>query len=1101
MTFGKLLIANRGEIAIRIARAASELGLVSVAVHSEDDARSLHLRMADEVVALKGSGAAAYLDMDGIIAAAKETGCDAIHPGYGFLSENAAFAAKCAEAGLAFVGPRPEVLDRFGDKAKARALAAECGVPLLDGTSGATSLEEARDWFKALIEREGDGAALMLKAVAGGGGRGMRPVRKLDELDDAYARCQSEAKAAFGIGDVYLERFIPHARHIEVQILGDGEEVTHLWERECTIQRRHQKLMEIAPSPSLSSGMREQLIEDALTLAREIGYDNIGTFEFLVDADSEESYAFIEANARLQVEHTVTEEVTGVDLVETQLRLAQGATLDGLGLDVGEVPLPRGNAIQLRVNMETMDASGAAKPAGGTLSAFEPPSGPGVRVDTFGYTGYTTNPNFDSLLAKLVVHHASPDYAEAVARTRRALAEFRIEGCPTNIGFLQNLIADKDVAANRVYTRLIDERAAELTAEGTEAQAKRYFTDGASAVAAKREKVEGPAGTVPVGAPMQGKVVSIDVKPGDEVPAGTQLAVLEAMKMEHLVHAAESGIVRELGAEPGQVLFEGDPLIFIEPASIDATAQGEDAAVDPDFIRPDLAEVIERHAIGLDERRPDAVERRRKRNQRTARENIDDLCDEGSFIEYGSLLLAAQRRRRSMEDLIKMSPADGLITGVGTVNADKFGEEKARVMVLSYDFTVFAGTQGAMNHKKTDRVLKIAEDWKLPIVWFAEGGGGRPGDTDSPGVAGLDTPSFLKFAELSGLVPLVSIVSGRCFAGNAALVGCSDVIIATANSNIGMGGPAMIEGGGLGVYAPEDVGPIDVQTKSGVVDIAVEDEAEAVEAAKKYLAYFQGPLGDWEEEDQRLLRQAIPENRLRVYDIYKVIDLVADKGSVLELRREFGIGIVTALVRIGGKPMGLIANNPKYLAGAIDAPAADKAARFMQLCEAFGLPILSLCDTPGFMVGPDVEADAQVRRVSRMFVTAASMTVPFFTVVLRKGYGLGAQAMAGGSFHAPFFNISWPTGEFGGMGLEGAVRLGYKREMEAIEDLDEREAFFQKMVAKYYENGKAINMASFLEIDEVIDPMETRRWVMRGLASVPPRREAKPKHRPFIDTW
>ncbi|MAB15133.1 carboxyl transferase domain-containing protein, partial [Parvibaculum sp.] len=468
---------------------------------------------------------------------------------------------------------------------------------------------------------------------------------------------------------------------------------------------------------------------------------------------------------------------------------------------------------------------------------------------------------------------------------------------------------------------------------------------------------------------------------------------------------------------------------------------------------------------------------------------------------YGSLILAAQRRRRSMEDLVKMSPADGLITGIGTVNADKFGEEKARAMVLSYDFTVFAGTQGAMNHKKTDRVLKIAEDWKLPVVWFAEGGGGRPGDTDSPGVAGLDTPSFLKFAELSGLVPLVSIVSGRCFAGNAALVGCSDVIIATANSNIGMGGPAMIEGGGLGVYAPEEIGPIGVQTKNGVVDIAVEDEAEAVEAAKKYLSYFQGPLGDWEEEDQRLLRQAIPENRLRVYDIYKVIDLLADKGSVLELRRDFGIGIVTALVRIGGKPMGLIANNPKYLAGAIDAPAADKAARFMQLCEAFGLPVLSLCNTPGFMVGPDVEADAQVRRVSRMFVTAASLTVPFFTVVLRKGYGLGAQAMAGGSFHAPFFNISWPTGEFGGMGLEGAVRLGYKREMEAIEDLEEREAFFQKMVAKYYENGKAINMASFLEIDEVIDPMETRRWVMRGLASVPPRREAKPKHRPFIDTW
>ncbi len=386
-------------------------------------------------------------------------------------------------------------------------------------------------------------------------------------------------------------------------------------------------------------------------------------------------------------------------------------------------------------------------------------------------------------------------------------------------------------------------------------------------------------------------------------------------------------------------------------------------------------------------------------------------------------------------------------------------------------------------------------------MFFTEGGGGRPGDTDSLGVAGLDTPSFLAYARLSGLVPRVGINSGRCFAGNAALLGSSDVIIATKNSNIGMGGPAMIEGGGLGVFTPEEVGPVSVQAPNGVIDVLVEDEMEAVAAAKKYLSYFQGDLKDWSAGDQRVLRHLIPENRLRIYDIRAVIEGLCDTGSVLELRRDFGHGMVTALVRIEGRPMGLIANNPAHLAGAIDGDAADKASRFMQLCDAFGIPVLSLCDTPGFMVGPDAEKTALVRRVSRMFVTAGSMTVPMFTIVLRKGYGLGAQGMAGGSFHAPFFIISWPTGEFGGMGLEGAVRLGYRKEMEAIKDPVEQKKFFDERVARSYEHGKAINMASFLEIDQVIDPVETRRWIARGLASLPKPDFTKGKRRNFVDTW
>lgn len=571
--------------------------------------------------------------------------------------------------------------------------------------------------------------------------------------------------------------------------------------------------------------------------------------------------------------------------------------------------------------------------------------------------------------------------------------------------------------------------------------------------------------------------------------------------MEHVAHALAAGVVRRIAARKGDVLAHGQPLLFLEPVEDAGDHAGaQDDIGDPDAIRPDLAEVRERHEIGLDHRRPDAVARRRKTGQRTARENISDLCDEGSFIEYGALALAAQRRRRPLEELVNISPADGLVAGIGSVNGSHFGDDRSRCMVLSYDYTVFAGTQGMMNHKKTDRMFQLAEQWRLPVVLFAEGGGGRPGDTDAMLVAGLDCMSFFTFARLSGVVPRVGIVSGRCFAGNAALLGCCDVIIATENATIGMGGPAMIEGGGLGVYAPEEVGPVSMQSPNGVIDVVVRDEEEAVRVARQYLSYFQGSTSDWEAADQRRLRQLIPENRLRVYDIHAVIETLADSGSVLELRREFGRGIVTALVRIEGRPFGLIANNPRHLGGAIDADAADKAARFMQLCDGFGLPIVSLCDTPGFMVGPDAEKTAMVRHVSRMFVTAAGMSVPMFTIVLRKGYGLGAQAMAGGSFHAPFFTIAWPSGEFGAMGLEGAVRLGYRKELEAVADPDQRQALFERMVAESYEKGKAINMASFLEIDDVIDPADSRQWLLRGLRSVPPASETR-KVRRFIDTW
>jgi acetyl/propionyl-CoA carboxylase alpha subunit/acetyl-CoA carboxylase carboxyltransferase component len=1100
--FRKLLIANRGEIAIRIARAASELGIVTAAVYAADDATSLHVRKADEAIALGRAGAAAYLDIERIIAVAKEAGCDAIHPGYGFLSENVNLARRAAAEGITFVGPSPDALQLFGDKIAARKLAATVGVPVIEGTIGETSLEAAQAFFKSL-----NGSAMMIKAVSGGGGRGMRAVREAGDVAEAYARCCSEAKAAFGDETVYVERLVEDARHIEVQIVGDGAgAVMHFGERECTIQRRNQKLIEIAPSPSLSTGLRKRILDAALKLAGAAKYDNLGTFEFLVDAsDSSEGafFAFIEANPRLQVEHTVTEEVMGVDLVATQIKIAAGRTLDSLGFAKTYVAVPRGYAIQLRVNMETMDAAGDTQPSSGTLTAFDMPSGPGVRVDTFGYSGYRTSTSFDSLLAKLIVHSVSSNFSDAVTKAYRAACETRIDGVATNMSFLQALLTHGDFAINRVNTRFIEKNIGELFASAAAAHPHLFFEPaaGAATAAPAGAKQTAPAGTVAIGVPLQGTVVVVAVNDGDMVRPGQQIAVVEAMKMEHLITAAQGGIVRLVVAKMGDTLYKDDPIVFLEPTDIAGELEVAGEAVDLDLVRPDLAEMLARQAFTRDENRPDAIARRRKTNQRTTRENIAALVDDGSFIEYGSLAIAAQRARRSLDDLISNTPADGLVAGLGTVNGSHFEPDRARCMVIAYDYTVLAGTQGQRNHKKQDRMFRLAEELHTPVVLFAEGGGGRPGDTERLGVTGLDVPTFGAFARLSGLVPLVGVVSGRCFAGNAALLGCCDVIIATRDTTLGMGGPAMIEGGGLGVYKPEEVGPTDVMAPNGVIDVLVEDEAEAVEAAKKYLSYFQGPIKTWSAPDQRLLRRAIPENRLRVYEIRTVIETLADHDSVLELRPQFGTGIVTAFVRIDGQPYGLLANNPKHLGGAIDADAGDKAARFVALCDAFDIPIVSLCDTPGFMVGPEAEKTALVRHVSRMFVTAASITVPYFTIVLRKGYGLGAQAMAGGGFHAQNFTISWPTGEFGGMGFEGAVRLGFRKEMEAIADPVERDNFFKMMVAKFYENGKAINIASVLEIDQVIDPVETRDWITNGLRSSPKPARHPGRKRPCVDTW
>ncbi|MYB18423.1 MAG: carbamoyl-phosphate synthase large subunit, partial [Holophagales bacterium] len=821
--------------------------------------------------------------------------------------------------------------------------------------------------------------------------------------------------------------------------------------------------------------------------------------------------------------------------------------LADLGLDDPDARRTRGFAIQARVNLETLDADGNVRPSSGVLAAYEPPSGPGVRVDGCGYAGYEANPAFDSLLAKVIAHSPSDDFAAAVKRASRALDEFRIGGPSTNIPWLQSVLAHPDFEAGRLYTRWLDDNAGELAAAAGNGRRPRFVPaadpgagdEAASAEnsardsgfagarvdtadplalfaydqetkAAQAELTDdggdlpasafGADGATGIAAPIQGTIVSIDVAEGDEVLRGQQVAVIEAMKMEHVLRADTSGTVLRVTMAAGDTVREGYPLVLLK-----GTEGGEaaDAAVeiDPDLNRPDLEENIQRHAYTLDENRPEAVARRRRFGFRTPRENIEQLVDSGSFKEYWPLIVARQHQKFSDERLRQYTPADGVVAGTASINGDLFDDESSRAMVLSYDYTVLAGTQGGRNHYKQDRLFDLANRYMLPLVFFTEGGGGRPGDDYTGPRVAFDTYTFTQFSKLSGLIPLVGVNNGRCFAGNTALLACCDVIIATEASTIAMGGPAMIEGGGLGIYTPEEVGPMSFQVPNGVVDILVEDEEEAVDVAKKYLSYFQGTTSDWEAHDQRPLRHVVPENRLRLYDMQEIVHRIADVGSVLEIRPKFGIGVITALIRVEGRPMGVIANNPHHLAGAIDSDGSDKGARFLQLCDAFDIPVLSLMDCPGIMVGPDHEKTALVRHCARMFNTGANLSVPLFGVVVRKAYGLGVQAMCGASALVGFFTVGWPTAEFAGMNIEGAVKLGYRKELAAIEDPEERRIEFERRVEASYERAKAVNAAAGGGLDDVIDPAETRSWITESMKRLPKPPPRTGKKRPYIDTW
>ncbi len=1073
----KLLIANRGEIAIRIAQAAADFGLTTVAIHSKDDANSLHIARTDEYYELPGNGAAAYLDQSAVFAAAKHCGADAIHPGYGFLSENAEFARACVEQGLTFIGPSADTLDRFGDKLAARRLARELNIPVAHGSFEPTSIDQAGQF---LAESK---TGVMLKAVSGGGGRGMRAVQSADRLERDWQRCESEAQTAFGNGELYVEQLLPSARHIEVQLAGDGRDVIALGDRDCSLQRRNQKVVEIAPAPGLPESCKDILYNYACTIATAVNYQGIGTVEFLVWDDYQE-VAFIELNPRLQVEHTVTEEVTGLDLVGLQLSLSQQQTLKELGLS--NAPIQQGFAIQSRLCSETMQSDGSAISQGGTITLFEPPSGPGIRVDHYAYAGYTTNPNFDTLIAKVVTHTRQQSFQHALTAHYRALCTCNISGIETNLEFLINLVHNPAIAAQHFDTGFIEANCHELLAPAIHPTPFIHSEDAARTLDVKRQyEPKGPEGSTCLPSPMQGTVIAVNVGVGEKIHQGQELLVIDSMKLEHLILAPGSGSVAELGVSVGDTVFGDHPLLHFFEENSDATEAHSEQQRDLDEIRPDLQAVRDLHAYTMDENRADKIARLHAKGKQSARENIAQLTSGGEFVEYGALAIAAQRGRRDIDDLRANTPADGLVSGVGEVNRNLFSARDSRTAILAYDYSVLAGTQGFFNHEKTDRMIEVIEQTPMPLVFFAEGGGGRPGDVDTSALnsTGLSCTSFGNLASLSGKVPMVGINAGYCFAGNAAFLGLHDVIIATPESRLGMGGPAMIEGGGLGVVDKDDIGPSQVQVANGTIDILAADERDAVEKARQYLAYFQGTLSEWSADDQRNLRHAVPENRNRAFDMRAIVDTLSDTGSVLELRPNFAPGYITSLARIEGETIGILANNNQFLSGAIDTDCARKADRFLKLCERFNIRVLYLVDCPGLMVGPEFDAQGTARAAGDFYITSAGLSVPTGAIIIRKAYGLGAMAAMGGHSRASSFCISWPTGEAGPMGIEGAIRLGYRKELEAIANSQEREMQFKAMVDQAWEHTRAINGASTVEIDAVIDPAESRRWVNTLLRS------------------
>nr|WP_256385836.1 carboxyl transferase domain-containing protein [Jatrophihabitans sp. GAS493] len=1018
--------------------------------------------------------------------------CDAVHPGYGFLSESAQFARACRAAGLVFIGPDASALELFGDKARARMLAGEQKIPVAAGSPADITFEDAGLFIQSLPA----GRSAMLKAVSGGGGRGIRLISNLGELAEQWPRCRSEALAAFGSEALYIEEFLPSARHVEVQVLADATgAVSHLWDRDCSIQRRHQKLVEIAPSPWLGSELRNELLEAALALARASSYCNIGTFEFLIELgeDGVETgrWVFLEANPRLQVEHTVTEEVCGVDLVQTQLRLAAGSTLAQLGLTDPNRHRPEGYAIELRINAETIQPSGRSIAAAGRLRAFDPPSGQGIRLETLGFQGYDVSLAFDSLLAKLIVHSAGGGFDQALNRAYRALCEFRIDGVSTTVPLLQNLLKHPALSVGRIDTRFVEREVAALTAPG-EHHAR--YPDVATGVTDELPDIaqSAPPGTVAITSDYPGVLVQLDLTEGQSIRRGQSLAVVEAMKMEQTLTADQDGVVVSVAVAIGDSIRSGQALAYLDPSFIAEVAM--DAATTE--VAGAMATALEHLAVRRleldDVSRPEAVAKAERRGTHTARERVEMFCDPGSFIEFGGLVRA--------EGMGDRAPADGVITGTAAVDGRP-------VVLIVQDFSVFGGSVGHLGGAKMSRAIDLALLYGHPLVMLLDGGGHRIQDGQRSRAYAQAGNTFNQIARLSGFAPIVAGLLGPGFAANTNFSGMADfVVMRRKHATMGIAGPALVAAATGEVISSEELGGVDRQVdRQGLADLAVDTEEEVFAAIRSFLSYLPDNAGlptpsrrplDSDDDQQRaeVLPGLVPVNTRHAYDVRPVIEAIADLDSVFEIKPKYAQNLVTAFVRIGGESVGLLANQALYAGGQLDAAACEKAAHFIALCDAFGVPLVLLMDVPGFLVGPEAERTTLGRRSARMLFELGHATVPRISVVLRKGYGLGYIAMAGGNSFEADACLAWPTAEICAMSVEGSVDVAYRRDYESAPYPRARRA---EIIASIREQVGPLQAAEGFGIDDLIDPRETRSRIKDILRRAPRRRTSRqpPKYR------
>jgi len=1060
--FPKIFIANRGEIAVRVIRAAHELGIQAVVPYPQDDRQGLHVYRADAAVPLPGQGVGAYLDAAAIVCAARESGCTAVHPGYGFLSENADFARHCAEAGLVFVGPAVRTLEMLGDKASARAFAAAHGVPVLPGTAQATTLAQAA----AFVAEHG---AVMVKALAGGGGRGMCAVHDAQDLPAAFARCAAEARAAFGSDALYVERLALRPRHIEVQIIGDGRAVQHLGERDCSVQRRHQKLVEIAPSPALAPGMRQRLCDAAVRMAQALHYRGLGTFEFLLDG---EDFFFIEANPRLQVEHTVTEAVTGVDLVAAQLRIAAGASLAQLGL--AQPPASRGFAIQARVNLESLQADGSVRAASGVIAHFAPPSGPRVRVDTCAYAGWHASPRYDSLVAKIIGH--GDDFASAARCTAAALAECELAPVNNNLDLLHAIVSDAAFVDGDFDTGYLATHLNRLLAHQRPGAQRPPAATPANTSASQDSAANTlPEGAVGIFAPMPGVLLSVAACAGEALPAGATFAVLEAMKMEHLVHAPQALRLEAIVAQPGALLEQGSLLAWGLPAQVGAQETSAHTGAAPDATAPqdwsaEVAEIARRRQIAQQMGGPEKVARQKREGKLTARERIAALVDADSFAEIGAL--TAFSRYDATGQALETLPAN-LVAGTARIDGRK-------VALAVDDFTRRGGSGDAGIKAKQVFLEEYAGRMRLPVVRLLDGqsGGGSVKMARDAGYHYLPVnPAWDAVVDNLSLVPVVCAALGPTAGlGAARLVMSHLAVLVEGLGQLFTAGPPVVYGGTGEMLSKEELGGAAVHRYNGSIERFVRDEASAFAVIRSFLGYLPASVfeippvracTDPARQSDAWLLGAIPKNPRRPYAIGPILEAIFDAGSLFTYA-EYGDSTVTALARLDGHPVGVIASDPMKGA-AMSVPGAQAITRLVDLCETFHLPLVSITDQAGVNIGRVAEQQATIRAGARAIAAIYHARVPQAEIIVRRVYGVGGAGVV--NRHRANRSWAWPSGDWGSLPARGGIEAAFRADIEASAD---REASIARIAAELEAISSPFRTAERFGVQDLIDPRDSR---------------------------